>query len=54
MSPTVFKLSLAAVGTAAILWALPTLLAAAGCKACAHGPDLPRVAAGVIPSRRIR
>ena len=39
MSPTVFKLTLAATGIAATLWSLPAILAAAGCKDCADPPD---------------
>ena len=54
MSVTMFKLAIAATGVIAFLWALPVLLAAAGCKACAQAHDLPQVAPGVIPSRRIR
>lgn len=54
MSPTAFKLSLAAVGMAALLWSLPNVLAQAGCKACVQQPDQPQVAAGAMPSRRIR
>ena len=54
MSPTAFKLALAAIGMAAVLWSLTSLLAQAGCKACAQQPDLPQVAPGALPSRRIR
>ena len=54
MSVTMFKLALAATGVIAFLWALPAVLAAAGCKDCAGTNDLPQVAPGVIPSRRIR
>jgi hypothetical protein len=48
------RLTLAATGIAALLWSLPAILAAAGCKDCVGAPDLPRVAPGNLPSRRIR
>ena len=55
MSPTIFKLALAAVGTAAVLWSLPRQLAEeqAHCKACAPQHDLPGVSKGTITKRRI-
>jgi hypothetical protein len=54
MSPTAFKLGLAAVGMAAVLWSLPVQLADAGCNACAQRSDLPKVAPGATSARRIR
>ena len=54
MSPTFLKLAIAATGVIAFLWALPATMAAAGCKSCAEARDLPEVATGVVPSRRIR
>jgi hypothetical protein len=54
MSTTFFKLSLAAIGMAAILWSFQQLQADEACKGCFNGPDLPRIAPGALPSRRIR
>jgi hypothetical protein len=50
----ILKLTLAALGMAAVLWSSSRLQAAEACKGCAHAPDLPRVATGAFPSRRIR
>ena len=54
MSHSLFKLSLAAIGMAAILWSIQRLQADESCKGCVYGPDLPRAATGALPSRRIR
>jgi len=54
MSPTSFRLTLAAAGIVALLWSLPTVLASAGCEACAQSRDLPLVATDSLPYRRIR
>ena len=52
--PALFRLAIAASGVVALLWALPAVMAEAGCKTCAEPPDLPRVATGALASRRIR